>query len=164
MVAEREALDEEKARMAGIHAFQKSKVRLDVGGHRYTTALATLTSIPESFLARMFSGDYSMSADEEDGSYFVDRDGRHFHCILNYLRDPSAYELPSDLLLLKDLLKETEYFGIVSLCVSICASFSCAGRPASGISSLPRSNRPTRQRCQQSHHFLRRFRHRLLPQ
>ena len=71
--------------MRDVYAFQKQKVKLDVGGHRFSTSRATLLSVPGSFLAAMFSGSYALEKDEDDGSFFIDRDGRYFHHILNYL-------------------------------------------------------------------------------
>jgi hypothetical protein len=48
-----------------------------LGGVKYTSSLATLTAIPDTFLAALLSGRYAVSMDEE-GRIFIDRDGRHF--------------------------------------------------------------------------------------
>ena len=40
-------------------------------------------------LGVMFSGRHNLQQ-QEDGSYFIDRDGEGFKCILMYLRDPTA--------------------------------------------------------------------------
>jgi len=45
-------------------------------------------------LSAMFSGRHNVTKDE-DGRYFIDRDGTHFRYILNYLRDGNTY-LPVD--------------------------------------------------------------------
>ena len=81
------------------------------------------------------AGDYALAADEDDGSFFIDRDGRHFHCILNYLRDAASYELPSDPATLKDLAKEAEHYGIVCQATR-CAALLMPHRPA--FARLPR--------------------------
>ena len=47
---ERRLLEEDKSRMTEVMKFRKSKVKLDVGGCKYTTSLATLTSVPDSML------------------------------------------------------------------------------------------------------------------
>ena len=90
---DRENLDQEKSRLAKemlqmeeLNKITESRVRLDVGGHIYTTSLLTLTKDPESMLTAMFSGRHSITR-EADGSFFIDRDGTYFRYILNYLRD-----------------------------------------------------------------------------
>jgi len=89
--AERAALDAEKAAMEKTYAFQTSIIKLDVGGHKFTTSLPTLTSAPDTYLAALFSGRHSLAPNAE-GAIFIDRSGAHFGHILNYLRDPSRDE------------------------------------------------------------------------
>jgi hypothetical protein len=89
--AERAVLDAEKAAMEKTYDFQTKKVHLDVGGHKFTTSLPTLTSVPDTYLEVMFSGRYPLAADP-DGAYFIDRNGDHFRHILSYLRDPGRDE------------------------------------------------------------------------
>jgi uracil-DNA glycosylase len=45
-------------------------------------------------LAAMFSGRH-LNSQDEDGRYFIDRDGTHFRHILNFLRDGETY-LPTE--------------------------------------------------------------------
>ena len=111
--------------MKNTYDFQKQKIKLDIGGHRFSTTLSTLTSVPNTFFTTMLSGDYTMHPDDDDGSFFLDRDGRHFHYILNYLRSPETFELPRDPALVKELLKEAEFYKIVrpSILSSLFFSF-----------------------------------------
>jgi hypothetical protein len=51
-----------------------SIIRLSVGGVKFQTSLATLTSVPDSMLAAMFSGRHHIDKDDK-GRYFIDRDG-----------------------------------------------------------------------------------------
>lgn len=52
-------------------------VKLDVGGFVFTTSRATLCRVAGSYFQAMFSGRHSMEElQSEDGSYFIDRDGR----------------------------------------------------------------------------------------
>eukprot|EP00976_Prorocentrum_cordatum_P117478 1196313-Prorocentrum_minimum.AAC.3 len=53
---ERRLLEEEKSRMTEVMKFHKSKVKLDVGGCKYTTSLATLTSVQDSMLGESSAG------------------------------------------------------------------------------------------------------------
>ena len=82
---EREALQREIQRMSEMNKICETRIKLDIGGHLYTTSTLTLTKDSQSMLAAMFSGRHSVKK-EEDGSYFIDRDGTHFRYILNYLR------------------------------------------------------------------------------
>ena len=103
--------------MESLHVIQDSRVKLDVGGHTFTTSKLTLTKDPDSMLAAMFGGRHSVRQ-EEDGSYFIDRDGTYFRYILNYLRDGGFKEgvLPVDSPeVLGEILNEAEYYQIQSL-------------------------------------------------
>ena len=61
-------------------------IKLNVGGKMYETRRQTLLADQGSLLANMPSGEYPNSL-QSDGSYFIDRDGTHFHLILDYLRN-----------------------------------------------------------------------------
>eukprot|EP00238_Polyblepharides_amylifera_P012646 CAMPEP_0196587080 /NCGR_PEP_ID=MMETSP1081-20130531/56395_1 /TAXON_ID=36882 /ORGANISM="Pyramimonas amylifera, Strain CCMP720" /LENGTH=346 /DNA_ID=CAMNT_0041909165 /DNA_START=90 /DNA_END=1130 /DNA_ORIENTATION=- len=112
---ERRLLEEEKSKMKEVMRFHKSKIKLDVGGCKYTTSLATLTSVPDSMLGAMFSGRFPLEADAQDGSFFIDRDGQVFKYILNFLREPVSFDSPLDKEVTRDLLKEAKYFGLLGL-------------------------------------------------
>jgi hypothetical protein len=58
---------------------------LDIGGYCYTTSVQTLRRLPGTFFDAYFSGRYTMDR-SEDGSIFIDRDGKHFGQVLEYLR------------------------------------------------------------------------------
>ena len=89
-------------------------VRLSVGGALFETSIDTLCRDPNSMLAVMFSGRHTTTVDE-DGRYFIDRDGTHFRYILNYLRDGNTY-LPSDnQQLMDELYEEVCFYGIEAL-------------------------------------------------
>ena len=77
--------EEEKERVKQTKVFEKV-VTLDVGGTKYRTTLSTLTKYPDSMLGVMFSGRHDLPQ-QEDGSYFIDRDADTFHYILMFLRD-----------------------------------------------------------------------------
>ena len=92
------------------HAHFSSTKQLNVGGHRFTTSLQTLTKDPNSMLAAMFSGKFEMKPCE-DGAFFIDRDGTHFRFILNYLRN-GKLTLPEGATFLKELADEAEFYQI----------------------------------------------------
>ncbi len=82
-----------------------SVINLNVGGYLFSTSLGTLTKYEDSMLAAMFSGRHEISRDEK-GRYFMDRDGKYFRYILNFIR---SNDLPPDSVTL-EVLKEAEYF------------------------------------------------------
>ena len=92
-------------------------VRLNVGGTRFETTLATLLSTP-SMLSIMFSGRYQLITSPVDQSIFIDRDGTHFRYILNYLRDHNCC-LPSNPEIRQELLAEAKYYQLDQLILQL---------------------------------------------
>ncbi|KAG7280758.1 hypothetical protein CRUP_037688 [Coryphaenoides rupestris] len=70
-------------------------VHIDVGGHMYTSSLATLTKFPDSRIGRLFDGTEPIVLDSLKQHYFIDRDGLMFRYVLNFLRT-SKLLLPDD--------------------------------------------------------------------
>jgi hypothetical protein len=83
---EKADLHREIAAMQKQQEAQQGRVVLDIGGYRYTTSVQTLRRLPGTFFDAYFSGRYTMDR-SEDGSIFIDRDGKHFGQVLEYLRD-----------------------------------------------------------------------------
>ncbi|CAI9732546.1 BTB POZ domain-containing KCTD7 [Octopus vulgaris] len=114
---EQERFRDELKRMAEMNKIQDNRIKLDIGGIQFTTSLLTLRKDMTSMLAAMFSGRHLLKT-ENDGSYFIDRDGTHFRYILNYLRDGGLKEgtLPmTNETALKELLIEAEYYQLIDL-------------------------------------------------
>ncbi|XP_078078499.1 BTB/POZ domain-containing protein KCTD21-like [Mustelus asterias] len=88
-------------------------ITLNVGGKLYTTSLKTLTRYPESMLGLMFNGALPTSKDQQ-GNYFIDRDGKIFRHILNFLRT-SHLDLPVGFQELELLNREADFFQIKPL-------------------------------------------------
>lgn len=109
-------------RMSELYKIQDNKVKLDIGGHQFTTSLFTLTKDSSSMLAAMFSGRHELKT-EHDGSYFIDRDGTHFRYILNYLRDGEIKDgtLPTNETFLRELMTEAEYYQLGGLVQHLCS-------------------------------------------
>ena len=91
--AEREALDAQKAALEMTNNFRTKKTLLNVGGVRFETTLATLTSVPGSHLEAIASPLFTQLNPDADGAYYIDRNGAHFGHILSYLRDPGGFKL-----------------------------------------------------------------------
>ncbi|XP_043942254.1 BTB/POZ domain-containing adapter for CUL3-mediated RhoA degradation protein 1 isoform X1 [Protopterus annectens] len=91
-------------------------VKLNVGGSLHYTTVQTLTK-QDTMLKAMFSGRMEVLTDSE-GWILIDRSGKHFGMILNYLRD-GAIPLPEIQRELEELLAEARYYliqGLVEEC------------------------------------------------
>ena len=110
----RAALERERAAMEEAHTFQTNKVLLNVGGHRFETSRQTLVSVPDTYLASLFSGRFELASDAE-GAYFIDRDGAHFRHVLNFLRDSGSFKLSSGVAeaTRDELAVELEFYGLL---------------------------------------------------
>ncbi|CDQ59342.1 unnamed protein product [Oncorhynchus mykiss] len=87
-------------------------VHIDVGGHMYTSSLATLTKYPE--IGRLFDGTEPIVLDSLKQHYFIDRDGHMFRYILNFLRT-SKLLIPDDFKDYSLLYEEARYFQLQPL-------------------------------------------------
>ena len=94
---------------ASVSEHFPSIVSLNVGGAIFTTRLSTLLSSPGSMISTMFSGNYPLDKDAE-GRYFIDREGKQFSYILNYLRDPIKFTIPVNSI--PPVLVEAEYYQV----------------------------------------------------
>lgn len=62
-------------------------IKLNIGGtHHLTCDKAVLRSVPGSFLSKLFNELHALKVTDE-GEVFLDRDGKTFETLLNYLRD-----------------------------------------------------------------------------
>ena len=109
--------------MKQLHDIQENMITLNVGGQLYSTSKSTLCSQKDSMLAAMFSGHHKLNK-TENGSYFIDADGKHFGIILNYLRGRIIYstDLLEDRKTLMELKKEADFYNLVDLkeLIDIC--------------------------------------------
>ncbi|XP_023220442.1 BTB/POZ domain-containing adapter for CUL3-mediated RhoA degradation protein 3 [Centruroides vittatus] len=93
-------------------------VKLNVGGSLHYTTIGTLTK-HDSMLRAMFSGRLEVLTDSE-GWILIDRCGKHFGTILNFLRDGSV-SLPESTREVAELLAEAKYYLIQEL-IESCES------------------------------------------
>ncbi|XP_048373678.1 BTB/POZ domain-containing protein KCTD11 [Sphaerodactylus townsendi] len=85
-------------------------VTLNVGGKFYSSTLDTLTRFPDSMLGAMFRGPHPALTDS-CGNYFIDRDGKTFRHILNFLRF-GRLDLPEGYAELSLLRTEADFYQI----------------------------------------------------
>jgi N-acetylneuraminic acid mutarotase len=108
-----------------VQIVQDSKVQLNVGGHHFSTSVAILRSKPGTLLDAMFSGRYALNY-ADDGSVFIDRDGRWFTHVLNYLKN-SVVELEGvSVDTLCHMKREFDFFDI-ELLVELAPTFAVGG-------------------------------------
>eukprot|EP00877_Chromochloris_zofingiensis_P004719 jgi/Chrzof1/14248/Cz08g30300.t1 len=113
---ERQQFDLERARVQQVLSDSDQMV-LNVGGQRFTTTINTLRNAPSpSLFSAMFSGRYDLVRGA-DGAVFIDRDGRHFADIINYLRTRQLAYPPdgTDYKYLLELRAEAEFYGLQGL-------------------------------------------------
>ena len=131
--------EEEKKRIASTHALT-SMVTLNVGGKIFTTATATLTRFPDTMLGAMFSGRHALKPDK-NGAYCIDRDGRHFQEILNFLRgsEASTLERIEQRLLpeaLEELHIEADYYGVKHYMFPMATAVQITGAKGSNSAAV----------------------------
>jgi len=90
-------------------------IELNVGGTPYTTSLSTLLSVPETYFAGRFSGNFWALERDAQGRFFIDRDGITFRYILNYLRTHKVIIPPDSIELRLQIAEEASYFGFSDL-------------------------------------------------
>mmetsp|Transcript_10110 Transcript_10110/g.20111 ORF Transcript_10110/g.20111 Transcript_10110/m.20111 type:complete len:352 (+) Transcript_10110:118-1173(+) len=128
----REATTERGSRRPRRPRAQKLAI-IDVGGQKFTTTLATITSSENYFASNLrFRDLQSLNSDSDSDpseggpvEFFVDRDPTHFRHILNYLRSsgasPCHLSRPDDL---SELLAEAKFYSLPLLASSLESSLS----------------------------------------
>lgn len=91
-------------------------VKLNVGGSLHYTTIGTLVK-HDTMLRAMFSGRMEVLTDSE-GWILIDRCGKHFGSILNFLRD-GTLPLPENRRELLELQQEAKYYLVQDLCTLI---------------------------------------------
>ncbi|KAK6742403.1 hypothetical protein RB195_009959 [Necator americanus] len=98
-------------------------VQLNVGGRRYWTLFETLVRSKSSFFSLimridnisgkvlLFKKNYTV---DSEGAIFINRDGDLFAHVLQFMRDGKRAVLPERIDILKQLIRESEFFGMES--------------------------------------------------
>jgi hypothetical protein len=108
------SLDEDMQLIHLLRHVQDRFIKLNVGGRRFqTTALTLSQSDPTSLLGSIFSGTYDVQYNDK-GEIYIDREGKYFHYILEYLRDGFVL-LPEDKNIMLKVAKEAEFYGLEGL-------------------------------------------------
>lgn len=83
---ERDEWEHEKEEIRSLVRLDSEVIKLNIGGtHHLQTEKDVLRSVPGSTLAKMFSDMHELKKVDEE--VFLDRDGRTFESLVNYLRN-----------------------------------------------------------------------------
>jgi hypothetical protein len=116
LVQEKKAVEKHEKVKFDLAEMKSSVVKLDIGGTIYKTTVRTLKAVPDTYFHAIFAKGEDQVEKQDDGTIFIDRDGRHFFYILNYLRDNAEEAiLPKDPIVKKEILKEAQFYNISSL-------------------------------------------------
>ncbi|CAF0933327.1 unnamed protein product [Rotaria sordida] len=91
-------------------------ITLNIGGEKFSTKVETLTHEKNTFFTALFSQQWQIKRDPNDGSIFIDRNGKIFIYILEYFRTNTVpNNIMQDETLLNSLFIEAEYFRLHGL-------------------------------------------------
>ncbi|CAF2225380.1 unnamed protein product [Rotaria magnacalcarata] len=94
----------------------KGMVILNVGGDRFTTSVETLIVEKATFFTALFSKQWQLERNPKDDSIFIDRNGKLFTHILEYLRTNVVLDdVMKNETLRQKLIIEARYFRLHSL-------------------------------------------------
>ena len=83
---ERDAWEDEKEEIRSLVKLDSEVIKLNIGGNVHIqTEKEVLRSVPNSLLAKMFSDMHELK--KIDDEVFLDRDGKTFETLVNYLRN-----------------------------------------------------------------------------
>ena len=114
-----EYADYKKAEVTSHHA--RDIVHINAGGTRFTTLYDTLAQSKSSYFLNFIRIDRTSgkivllqqrTIRDESGAIFVNRDGRLFAFVLQFMRDGKNTVLPKDKDVLAQLKREADFFGM----------------------------------------------------
>jgi hypothetical protein len=80
---------EERESIRKINRMDVEVMKINIGGTVLQTSQSLLKSVPDSKLERMFSGELT-ELKKVEGVIFIDRNGKIFEAMIDYLRDERA--------------------------------------------------------------------------
>ena len=124
--------DSEKVYKRKTNLLSTSIIKLNIGGHKYSTTLSTLTKF-NSIFKIIFEHKWKTTIDDE-GAMFFDRDGEIFSYILQFFRSGKIIfiEEHNQKIIEEQILEEADFFQITSLKDYIC------GIPNRELDELPK--------------------------
>ena len=99
-----------------VQPIQPKFIKLNVGGSPYATSTSTLMEAPDSLLAQWVATDFHGLPRGPDGTVYINRDGKTFRHILNYLRGYHVKVPQEDVAL---LVEDAHYYRLDRLMVDL---------------------------------------------
>jgi len=84
-------------------------IKLNVGGYKFSTTSSTISKCGSNFLSNLINGKIPSLKDEE-GYIFIDRNGKNFEIILDYLRNGILLIPPT--ISLKSVIVEASFYSL----------------------------------------------------
>jgi hypothetical protein len=122
-----------------VLSLENAPVHIDAGGILYTSSLATLTRHRDSLISKMFNGSVPIVLDSLKQHYFIDRDGKLFRHVLNFMRT-GRVSLPSGFDDFEALFAEAKYYELSEM-VRQLESILDSRRKTDSTQSQPSSTR-----------------------
>lgn len=120
-------------------SIENAPVHIDVGGCIYTSSLGTLTKFSESRISKMFNGTIPIVLDTLKQHYFIDRDGKVFRFVLNFMRT-GHLSLPQNFDDYETLLEEAKFYQLDDMCRQIEQKLNKITKKAEEKSLINESN------------------------
>lgn len=100
-------------------------IHVDVGGHRFACSSCLLRKCPcGSPLKELL-----LQPPGSSGSYFIDREGRQFRHVLNFLRDGRLLALPTEPDEIRELYHEACHYKLFDLALAVQSGYAGAPSP-----------------------------------
>eukprot|EP01129_Flabellula_baltica_P012318 TRINITY_DN5545_c0_g1_i1.p1 TRINITY_DN5545_c0_g1~~TRINITY_DN5545_c0_g1_i1.p1 ORF type:complete len:223 (-),score=64.37 TRINITY_DN5545_c0_g1_i1:409-1077(-) len=107
-------LEKEKLRLKNLKYRENRTVTLNVRGHRFTTKIHTIVNgAPDSLLSMLFAEEFGVELDENNEVY-IDREGRYFHFIMEFIRDGFVL-MPNDRDIHLKVAREAKFYGLENM-------------------------------------------------
>ncbi len=118
---------------------ENAPVHIDVGGCIYTSSLETLTKFNDSRLSKMFNGTIPIVLDTLKQHYFIDRDGKAFRYVLNFMRT-GRLSLPVNFDDFETLIEEAKYYQLAEMVKQLETKSGTSSKSSESTNKLHESN------------------------
>lgn len=126
------ASQQQQAATSSSSSSSSKIIKLNIGGVLFCTTSSTLLGRGENFFTALLSGRFAASMDE-NGAYFIDRNGRTFEPLLDYLRTGTLIIPPT--IPMESVLIEASFF-LIDISRALSGMFQQGLIVASSVAGL----------------------------